>query len=181
MEKNIQNKGYVHLYYGFGKGKTSIINGMVLRAMGVGMKVKYYRFMKNWPTGELEMFKKIGLEVEDFYHSGTKFFWEMNEKEKEKVKLEVQEGVKQLLKDVKYSDYDLILVDELFSALDDKLISKEDIINIIKNKNSHLEIAFSAHKVDDDMFKYFDLASEVVKKKHYYDTIKLLARKGIEF
>lgn len=67
-------KGYCHLYYGDGKGKTSILNGMVLRALGCDFNIKYYRFMKNWPTGELTTFKKLNVPIADYYFSGTKFF-----------------------------------------------------------------------------------------------------------
>ena len=173
-------KRYCHLYYGDGKGKTSILNGTVLRALAAGWKIKYYRFMKNWPSGELAIFKKLGVTVCDSYHSGTKFFWEMNEKEREIVKHEVKKGLEKLCYDASYCDYDAIFIDELFSALDDELITEQNIIDLIINKNSKTELLFSAHEVNEKLFKYFDLISLVQKKKHYYDTLKVIARTGIE-
>ncbi len=180
MEHKI-HKGYCHLYYGDGKGKTSILNGMTLRALGVGFKIKYYRFMKNWPSGELDSFKKLGIPIADYYFSSTKFFWEMNEIEQKKVQAEAKAGCDDLLQDAKSGSYDMIFIDELFSCLDNKIVTEQDIINIIKNKHANTELVFSAHEVDNSMMQYFDLISRVVKVKHYYDTIKLLARKGIEF
>lgn len=182
----ILKKGYNHLYYGDGKGKTSIVNGMVVRALGCEFesnqkfKVKYYRFMKNWPTGEINTFKKLGLVIEDCYFSGNKFFWEMDDAEKAVVKKEVAVGVAKLYDDVVNGDYDIIFIDELFSCYDDHLISKEVLIDLLTKKNPCTELVFSAHKVADDFFAYFDLISKVVKKKHYYETEKVLARKGIE-
>lgn len=174
-------KGYCQLYYGDGKGKTSILNGMVLRAMGCGLKIKYFRFMKNWPTGELKLFQQIKLPLADFYFSSTKFFWDMNDVERRAVKKEVVTGLQALTADVNSGKYDMILIDELFSCLDNELISCEDIINLIKGKHPGTELVFSAHEVDEFFFPYFDLISRVCKKKHYYETIKLLARKGVEF
>lgn len=105
----------------------------------------------------------------------------MNDQERALVKKEANEGLLALEKEVARGQYDLILVDELFSCIDNELITNEDIIRVIKKKHPHTELVFSAHEVDDMMFQYFDLISRVVKKKHYYETIKLLARKGIEY
>ncbi len=174
-------KGYVHLYYGDGKGKTSILNGMVVRALGENFKLKYYRFMKNWPTAELITFKKLKIDVADYYFSSTKFFWEMNNEERKEVGQEVKVGLDKLKQDTSSGSFDIIFIDELFSCLDDELITEKDIIDLIKNKAPQTELVFSAHQVDEAMFEYFDLISEVRKEKHYYDTIKLLARKGIEY
>lgn len=174
-------KGYCHLYYGDGKGKTSIINGMTIRALGENLKLKYYRFMKNWPTAELAIFKKLNINIADYYNSGTKFFWEMNNQEREIVKQEVLEGIKDLKKDVASGEYDMVVIDELFSCLDDEIIDDDVIIDLIKTKHNNTELVFSAHQVEKTMFQYFDLISEVKKIKHYYETIGLIARKGIEY
>lgn len=174
-------QGYCHLYFGDGKGKTSIINGMTIRAWGENLKIKYYRFMKNWPSAELVTFRKLNIQVADYYHSGNKFFWEMNDVERAKVKAEVAEGVQDLARDAKSGTYDIIFIDELFSCLDDELIDEQVIINLIKTRSSRTELVFSAHEVEQHLFKHFDLISKVQKIKHYYETIGLQARKGIEY
>lgn len=42
----MEKKGYCHIYYGDGKGKTSILNGMTICALGYQWKVKYLRLLK---------------------------------------------------------------------------------------------------------------------------------------
>lgn len=105
----------------------------------------------------------------------------MNDVEKAAVRKEAKAGCADLIRDVASGQYDIIFIDELFSCLDDELIKAQDIIDIINNKHEATELVFSAHEVSENMFKYFDLISRVEKVKHYFDTIKLLARKGIEF
>ena len=175
-------KGYCQLFYGFGKGKTSILNGMIIRALGYNYKIKYYRFLKNWASGEIPILKDVlKIPIANYFSKIGKFFWEMNDQQKAALKAEIDEGVQDLVADAKSGKYDIIFVDELFSCLDNEQITAEAIINVIKNRHPQTELLFSAHGVDPEMFQYFDLISEVRKEKHYYDTIKLLARKGIEF
>ena len=46
------NLGYVHVYCGDGKGKTTTAMGLCTRAAGYGYKVLIYQFMKNNKTSE---------------------------------------------------------------------------------------------------------------------------------
>lgn len=105
----------------------------------------------------------------------------MNDQERAKLQIEINEGVFALEKDTQSGDYDIILIDELFSCLDNEQIPVTTIINLIKNKHPQTELAFSAHEVDPDLFQYFDLVTHLRKEKHYYETINLIARKGIEY
>lgn len=68
-------KGYIHIYKGEGKGKTTILNGMVVRALGNNLNVSYLRFLKNRPSGEIDFFKNNSkVKIESFYESSQKFF-----------------------------------------------------------------------------------------------------------
>jgi|GEM_PF-929983 len=68
-------KGYIHIYKGEGRGKTSILNGMVIRALGNNLRVYYLRFLKNRPSGEIDFLEATGkLEIKSFYQSSQKFF-----------------------------------------------------------------------------------------------------------
>ena len=37
----------LHIYYGNGKGKTTAAVGLTVRAVGSGMKVAFFQFLKN--------------------------------------------------------------------------------------------------------------------------------------
>ena len=67
--------GFIHMYYGNGRGKTSILNGSAIRALGSNLKVLYLRFFKNRPSAEIDFFKNnnLNLKIISFYKSSTKF------------------------------------------------------------------------------------------------------------
>lgn len=174
-------KGYVHIYKGEGKGKTSILNGMVTRALGNNLQVYYLRFLKNRPSGEITFFtKQSNLKIKSFYHSSQKFFWEMNDEEKAKLKAETNEGLQYLQQLSQSNNVDLIVVDEILGCIQNNLIKEQDLIKILKEKKPNIEIALSGRYASFALEQVADLISEVVPKKHYFDQGQI-AREGIDY
>ncbi|ATZ18438.1 cobalamin adenosyltransferase [Williamsoniiplasma somnilux] len=179
----MKKEGYIHIYYGTGKGKTSALNGMAIRALGNDWKVKYLRFLKNRITGELTYFTKHqdpNFTVKSFYSSSQKFIWEMNDQEREVFKKEMLLGIEELKADLQDSTIDLLICDELLDCVINKFITEEELIEIIKTKNPHTELAISGHYISDAWIAIADLVSEVKPIKHYFDQ-GVMARKGIEW
>ncbi|QEH62256.1 cob(I)alamin adenosyltransferase [Spiroplasma chinense] len=176
----MNKKGCFHIYYGNGKGKTSVLNGMCLRAKGSNMNVKYLRFLKNMKTSENDMLSKIGVEVENFYHFSKKFIWDMNPQEVEEFKVESLKGLERLEQLLQDESVDLILVDELLGVIENGFFDKEHVVKIINNRKSNIEIAVSGRVIYEQMSEIADLISEVKEIKHYYEK-GVTARKGIEY
>ena len=53
-------QGYVQVYTGDGKGKTTAAVGLAMRAAAAGLRVYFCQFMKYGPTGELDAFRLFG-------------------------------------------------------------------------------------------------------------------------
>lgn len=75
------------------------------------------------------------LEVINYYSSNTKFFWEMNDEEKEILRKEMRIGFEELKKLSQDQTIDLIIVDELLGCIYNGLITEAELIEVIKNKN----------------------------------------------
>jgi len=94
--------------------------------------------------------------------------------------LEAKKGLAQAKKIIASDRYDLIILDELVSALELDLISEAEILDIIRNKPKHLHLIYTGHDKFDKIIEASDLASEILMIKHpYYKGI--LAQKGIDF
>lgn len=59
-------KGYIQVYTGNGKGKTTAAFGLAIRAFGDGMKVYIIQFLKSSATGELETINMLGDNIKVF-------------------------------------------------------------------------------------------------------------------
>ena len=173
-------KGYIQVYTGNGKGKTTASLGLSVRAAGTGYDVVIAQFVKGMDTSELNVFKNIENIHVMRYAQCKKFFWDMNDEEKADMKSQMQK----LLKDtVKYSDEnncDVVVFDELLGALHGNFVTKDDILNLLDNKPGSKEYVITGRAAPDWLIEKADLVSSIEPIKHYMDA-GVMGRKGIEY
>lgn len=173
-------KGLVHFYLGNGKGKTTALFGLALRALGRDFKVLIVQVLKARETGEILFFKKLNNNNLKIIRINTceKFSWEMNNHEVIQSKQEITQGIRNILN--YYNDYDIVLFDELLNAENIGFIDEEEIKNIILNKSSELELVFTGRKTKDSLKVFADYISNIEAEKHPYEK-GIQSRIGIEF
>ena len=170
-------KGYVHVYTGNGKGKTTAAFGLALRACGADKKVFIAQFVKGKAYSEINAIRNY-LPQTEIKQYGNGYF--INKKPA-KADIEVaQQGLREIKELVKSGDNDLVILDEIFIALHYKLISVEAVIELIKNKPDKLELVLSGRYAPHKIIDLADLVTEMKEIKHYYQN-GVKARKGIEF
>lgn len=168
-------KGLVHIYTGDGKGKTSSATGLTVRCAGYGKKIKIYQFLKATPSGELDSLKELGIDVFRI-NTCEKFYYDMTEEEKSTTTKEILNSLKSLFDD----SYDLVVLDEILCTVNNKIISVDDLINIIKAKPRNTELVLTGRNMPDELLDYADYVSEIKCVKHPYNK-GIDARCGIDF
>ncbi len=170
--------GLVQVYTGNGKGKTTAALGQALRAYGHGFKIIVIQFMKGKINyGELKAVKKLdGFEIEQY---GLPTFVEKNNPSEEDLELARKglERAKEVLKDGKY---DMVILDEANIAIDYGLIPISEVIELIKNKPSHVELVLTGRYAPKEIIEIADLVTEMREIKHHYQK-GVQAREGIEY
>jgi cob(I)alamin adenosyltransferase len=171
-------KGFVQVYTGNGKGKTSAAFGLALRATGRGLKVCIIQFIKGgFDYGELYVADKLpGLKLKAF---GRGKFVSEKKPDKEDVDL-AEEALKTAEEAVKSREYDVIVLDEVNVALNLKLIRTERVLQLIKDKPAQTELVLTGRKAPKEIIEAADLVTEMVEVKHPYNK-GFKARKGIEY
>lgn len=178
-----ENMGFVQVYFGDGKGKTTAALGTALRACGQGLQVHLVQFMKNGMgdkeleiSGEIKALSKF--ENFSFKRFGTgewvtKDSLEKHRKEAEAA-LDYIEGV--------MSDYHLVIADEILYAIQLGLLEEKQVVNLIRSKpkNTELILTGSHNPLLSKVIALADLVTEVKKIKHPFDK-GILARKGIDY
>ncbi len=168
-------KGMVHIYTGDGKGKTSSAMGLAIRCAGYGKKVMVYQFLKATPTGELKSLEKLGIKVVRV-NSCENFYYDMTDCEKLTTKAETESAIKTLFPDC----CDLLILDEILCAVNNKIIDIDAVINIIKNKPQNTELVLTGRNMPEKLLEYADYVSEINCIKHPYKE-GVDARCGIDF
>lgn len=169
-------KGYVQVYTGNGKGKTTAALGLTLRAAGAGLKVYIGQFLKDGGYSELKSIDRFKdfVKIEQF--GGKRHIGQgIREEDRELA----QKGFKRVKEIISGGEYDVVILDEINIALYFKLLLKEDLIDVIKNKPSHVELVLTGRYASSQIMEMADLVTEMKKIKHYFSR-GVKARTGIE-
>lgn len=174
-------RGFVQVYTGNGKGKTTAAIGLGIRAAGWNLKVYMVQFLKTSESGELETIKNLKNNFEIFRFEKEKgFFWTLTEEEKKEEKLEIQKAYEFCIDALKNKKCDLLILDEILGAFKNELISKEQIIKLIETKESDVEVVLTGRDAPKWLIEKADLVTEMKPIKHYFEK-SIPARKGIEY
>lgn len=171
-------KGYIQVYTGSGKGKTTAALGLALRAFGQGLSVCIVQFMKKGiDYGEYKIAKRLGKRFVLKQFGTQKFI--KGKATKNDIFL-ANKGLDFVKKIVKEGKYNLVILDEINCALKWKLVKSADIRELLKNKHPHVELIFTGRYAPSWLIKKAHLVTEMKEKKHYFQK-KINARCGIEY
>jgi cob(I)alamin adenosyltransferase len=171
-------KGLVQVYTGNGKGKTSAAFGLVLRAIGRGLKVYMIQFIKGgFDYGELYVVDRLpNLTLKAF---GRGKFITSKPPEKEDVRF-AEEALKLAKEIIESREHDIVILDEINVALHLKLIELQEVVDIIKKKPENVEIVLTGRNAPEEIIELADLVTELKEIKHPFSK-GYGARKGIEY
>ncbi len=172
----LNSKGYIHIYTGNGKGKTTAAIGLAIRALGAGFKVFLGQFLKSGEYSEIKALHKFEPNIQ-IYQFGKGCFI------RKKPSLEDYESAKKgweiCLKAIYSKKFDLLIFDELNLALYFGLLDKKEIIKVLKDKPPQIEIVITGRYAPEELIELADLVTEMKEIKHYYKK-GVIARIGIE-
>ena len=169
-------KGYVHIYTGDGKGKTTAALGLAIRAAGAGLQVFVAQFIKGKQYSELNSLKRLSdlITVEQF---GLLRF--INGKPSVPDMEAARYGLERLKSSMLSGKFDVIIVDEGNVAVTYGLLSKQDLLDLIAMKPESLELVITGRGALPEIIDKADLVTEMKAVKHYYNN-GVDARVGIE-
>ena len=170
-------KGYVQIYTGNGKGKTTAAFGLALRACGADKKVFIAQFVKGKTYSEIKAAQNY-LPQAEIKQYGNGYF--IVKKPTDADIESAQQGLNEIKELIQSERYDLVILDEIFIALHYKLISVEAVTELITNKPANLELVLTGRYAPNEIIELADLVTEMKEVKHYYKK-GVPARKGIEF
>ena len=169
-------KGYVQVYTGNGKGKTTAAIGLAVRAAGANLKVFIGQFVKGMHYSELESLKRFSdlITIKQF---GRECFI-FHDPTEEDIKC-ARDGLKEAKEIINSGEYQVVILDEINIALYYNLFPIDEVIDIIKNKPENVELILTGRYAPQEIIDIADLVTEMREIKHYY--VKgVVAREGIE-
>ncbi|WP_018109915.1 cob(I)yrinic acid a,c-diamide adenosyltransferase [Bacteroides propionicifaciens] len=171
----MDNKGYLQVYTGDGKGKTTAAFGLALRALCAGKKVYIGQFVKSMKYNETKIdqyFDTIKIE-----QLGRGCFIK---EDPEQIDIDMaKQGLVHCAELMTQGSYDVVILDEVTIALYYKLFTVEELIEAIQNRKPSVEVIVTGRYAPDELLSIADLVTEMKEIKHYYSQ-GVLSRNGID-
>jgi cob(I)alamin adenosyltransferase len=170
-------RGCVQIYTGNGKGKTTAALGLALRAVGRGLRVCMFQFIKGGgPYGEHLIAEKLAPLL-TIIQSGRPGW--VNTKDVTEDRRVAQQALLQAKELLTSADYDLVVLDEINGAVGFGLIDVEQVLDLIGLKPERVELVLTGRNAHERLIAAADLVTEMREIKHYYSA-GVPARTGIE-
>ncbi|NLO07748.1 MAG: cob(I)yrinic acid a,c-diamide adenosyltransferase, partial [candidate division WS1 bacterium] len=167
-------RGYVQVYTGDGKGKTTAALGLALRAAGAGLRIFIGQFVKGMEYSELRALERFPeIEVRRY---GRDCFID-REPEPEDIEA-ARAGLEDARAELISGRWDVVILDEANIATYFKLFPVEDLLALIEQKPADVELVITGRRADPRVIEAADLVTEMREVKHYYQQ-GVPCRKGI--
>lgn len=169
-------KGYIQVYTGDGKGKTTAALGLVVRAVGAGKKVFFAQFVKGHIYSEIKTLQQHFPSVEVRQYGLNCFI--CNAPTEADITA-ARKGFDEVTDIILSGEYDIVILDEANIATCYNLFSVDELIALLKQKPENTEIIITGRYAAPELIALADLVTEMQEVKHYYNK-GVQARVGIE-
>ncbi len=169
-------RGYVQVYTGNGKGKTTAALGLALRALGAGFRVALVQFLKKGAYSEIKALERFAPQVEIYqFHEGGFVRGQPDEA----VRKTVREGWNKARELITSGRFQLVILDEINLVLSMGLLSLDEVLDTLRRRPSSVEVVLTGRYAPEALMAAADLVTEMRALKHYYRK-GVTAREGIE-
>jgi cob(I)alamin adenosyltransferase len=173
--------GFIIVYTGDGKGKTTAALGMAMRAIGRGWKVLMVQFMKGtWHYAELDTARRLAPDFE-IVPMGKGFYKILDDHYTDEDHRAAARAALQFAREkMESGEYDLLILDEVNNALSTGLLPLEQVLEFLDAKPADFNIVLTGRGAPPALIDRADLVTEMREVKHPYQR-GILAQKGIDF
>ena len=170
------HKGYIQVYTGNGKGKTTAALGLAVRAAGAGFKIFIAQFIKEVKCSEHTLLEELNDRITvKQYGKGLI----MGRKPSPADIKAAQDGYEEVKKVLLSQEYGVVILDEANVAAHLGLITVQELLELMVIKPSDVELVITGRYADEKVMEAADLVTEMREIKHYHAQ-GVQARRGIE-
>ncbi len=174
-------RGYVQVYTGNGKGKTTAALGLCMRALGAGLSIYIGQFIKGMKYSEIVTLEKLsallGAErlVVEQYGRGCFIFREPQPEDL----AAAREGLEKAMAAMRSGKFDLVILDEINVASRFGFVTEGDFASLLDARPGNVELVLTGRYAPEYLLARADLVTEMKDIRHYY-AAGVEARDGIE-
>ena len=178
LARKTKEKGLLMVHTGKGKGKTTAAMGLVMRALGHGMRVGIVQFVKGkWETGERVVLEKFADQI-TIAVMGEGFSWDSQDRQRDIAAANAAWAAAQEM--IADPAYNLVLLDELNIVLRYNHLPIADVVAVLTARRPDLHVIVTGRNAKAELIEAADMVTDMTMVKHHFrDDVK--AQVGIEF
>lgn len=169
-------RGYVQIYTGDGKGKTTAALGLGLRAAGAGLRVSLIQFLKEGDYSEIKALGQLVPPVRIRQFGSGRF---VRGRPTDEDRALADQGVQAAREDLTSGRYDVVILDEINVAGALGLVATDTVLDLLRQRPPQVEVILTGRRAAADWCEAADLVTEMKAVKHYFQN-GVKARVGIE-
>ena len=181
MSRAVIEKGLLIVHTGAGKGKTTAALGLLVRALGQGMKVGVVQFIKGAiATGEAALIQRLaesGMNVE-MHTLGEGFTWDTQDRQRDLAA--ARKGWEKAVEMLRDPTFDLIILDELNVVLRYDYLPLDEVLEELRVKREMLHVVVTGRNAKEALVDLADLVTDMTQIKHPYRS-GVKPQRGVEF
>jgi cob(I)alamin adenosyltransferase len=166
MEAEVMSKGVIQVYYGSGHGKSTAALGDGICAASEGKSVMVIQFLKRKNEQKMAYLNRLEPEIKFFrFAKSDESFEELSESEKQEEIKNLRNGFNYSKKVVSTSACDLLILDELLGILDEKVISEDEVRDLLEGKPEEMTLICTGRVLDQTVREYADEIYHIAPEK----------------
>jgi len=169
-------RGYVQLYTGDGKGKTTAAIGLAVRAAGAGLRVFIAQFIKEGRYSEIQALECFGERITCRQYGRGR--WIRGQASEDDASL-ARNGLDDVRAVLTSGRYQVVILDEALLAVWMRMLDVDELLDLVDLKPDCVELVLTGRRADPRLVERADLVTEMREVKHYYRQ-GVRAREGIE-
>ena len=159
------DKGYVHIFCGEGKGKTTAAIGQAIRAASAGQNVIIVQFLKEKLSEEIRFIQRLEPEIKLFrFQKADRAFDQLTEEEKAEEVQNIRNGWNFAKKTMVTQECDVLILDEVLALVEQEIITEEEIKTLIASKDENMSMILTGVHRCEFLWKYVDAVTEMIQR-----------------
>lgn len=160
------DKGYVHIFCGEGKGKTTAALGQGIRVASMGKSVIIIQFLKEKLSEEIRFIQRLEPEIKMFrFQKAEQAFGQLAPEEQAEEVQNIRNGWNFAKKVMVTQECDVLILDEVLALVEKEIITEEEIEALIASKDENMSLILTGVQCCKSLWKYADEVTEMIQRR----------------
>ena len=158
--------GYIQMFVGNGKGKTSAAIGYGLKCVSEGKSVYLITFLKGKDQKLPDYLKRLEPDLKVFsFEKFKECYSDLTEEEKKEEQAHMQNGMNYARKVLATEGCDVLIMDEFLNLNASGIVGYEEMISILESVPDSMEVILTGKERSELLWPYVNKVTEITTLK----------------